>query len=404
MKAAGSMLTLAWLAAGCAWGARSPQDGGGPADVPGGTGDQPGVVQDGADRPPSGPVPTHQGFDQVDPHGAVRISYLDDPILGFDFDGRHVVYSSYEGFMYLVDLQTEQEVRLYPPYPVSGPDWSSSRSSPRLAGDGIVSRGADSPSTDVLLFFHDFSTLTERVIALPYVFPDYMDADGTRLVFNDRRHWDEDGGWNMEVYLYDFAQGQERRLSHQPKSQFLGGISGGYVVWEHSIPGTFKEKIELHDLASGQTRRLTEDDIRQFAPRIHGDLVVWTDFRNGTVYPNGAYTNADVYLYRISTGEEVRITTDPHDQEYPFVHGKWIAWTDLRHGSRNQSGQASDTRVYVHDLDTGTERPVSFGQEMWEGNGKVWGDRLVYQSCCLDHGGALWLVDLERYIPAGGAR
>ncbi|MBN2496069.1 MAG: hypothetical protein JXR96_15860, partial [Deltaproteobacteria bacterium] len=40
---------------------------------------------DGGYKPPS-----HQGFDEVDRYGAVRVGYLEDPNLGFDFNGKYI--------------------------------------------------------------------------------------------------------------------------------------------------------------------------------------------------------------------------------------------------------------------------------------------------------------------------
>lgn len=375
--------------AGCTWDESRPPDAS--LDAVDGLGDN----EDPGGDP--GPPPVHQGFDVVDPHGAVRISYLDDATGGFDFDGRYVVYSSWELYLYLVDLETQREVRLYPVSPVQNGS-RGARTWPRVANGIVACAGHDGIVPPRILYLYYIEEERWYIPNLPDAKPSYFDFDSSRIVFNDERHWNEDGGKNIEVYLYDIEDGVELRLTDQYRQQFVPEIEGQYIVWEDYSKGQFKEEVVLYNLETGQSRNLTNDDTRQFGLSIHDDLVAWTDLRHGQVNPNGTYTNADIYLYRISTGETRRITDEEHDQEFPCVHGRWVAWSDLRHGSRNESFQPSGVRVYVHDLVTGQQKAVTFGEEMIEGTPKIWGNTLVYRSCCIDDGGALWMVDLGRYF------
>ncbi len=374
--------------AGCTWDESRPPDAS--LDAVDGLGDN----EDPGGDP--GPPPVHQGFDVVDPHGAVRISYLDDATGGFDFDGRYVVYSSWELYLYLTDLAEQKEVRLEPKHTIP-PKKRVARFLPRVRNNIVVSTGIDDGNKrDIYLY----SLAQQRceTITGEESDPTYFGFDGYKIAFNDMRHWDEDGGQNVEVYSYDLATASLQRITRQPRQQFVPEIDGQYIVWEDYSKGQFKEEVVLYNLETGQSRNLTNDDTRQFGLSIHDDLVAWTDLRHGQVNPNGTYTNADIYLYRISTGETRRITDEEHDQEFPCVHGRWVAWSDLRHGSRNESFQPSGVRVYVHDLVTGQQKAVTFGEEMIEGTPKIWGNTLVYRSCCIDDGGALWMVDLGRYF------
>ncbi|HUU01420.1 MAG TPA: hypothetical protein VM425_08285 [Myxococcota bacterium] len=220
-----------------------------------------------------------------------------------------------------------------------------------------------------------------------------------KLVFDDMRHWDEDGGSNVEVYLYDFDSSKEKRITYQPRQQFYPKISGYQIVWEDYQKGNFYEDIVLYNQATGEQKNLTNDVIRQFAPDIYGDLIVWTDLRNGEVFPNGTYQNADIYSYRISNGELTRITNEEHDQEYPVIHGKWIAWTDIRFGTRDSKFIPDTTNVFAYNTETHEEKQVTFGKGFHEGMPKIWGDKMVFYSFKTGGWGALWLVDLKTYWP-----
>jgi len=250
------------------------------------------------------------------------------------------------------------------------------------------------------IFIYDIRSLRQYRLDLPLFDPRHIDIAGTRLVYADRRFWDDLGGQNTEIFLYDIETGVETRLTTQPMIQAFPAISGDRVVWEDYRKGHFCEEIVLYDLATKEYRNITDDLVRQFSPNIDGDLIVWTDLRNGESRTNGSYTNADVYLYRISTGELTQITTDPGDQEYPFVNGKYIGWTDLRHGNRTSSGMYEVSNVFVYNLETREEKQVTFSTTLSECCPVIRGDKLVYQSYDINTGkGALWMVDLKKYWP-----
>ncbi len=96
-------------------------------------------------------------------------------------------------------------------------------------------------------------------------------------------------------------------------------------------------------------------------PELSGDYVVWEDYRNG---------NADIYAYRISTGEEFRVTTDENDQQNPVIDGDYIAWEDYRNGN---------TDIYAYQISTGEEFAVST-DEYDQSGPKIDGDYVVYKT------------------------
>ncbi len=343
--------------------------------------------------------PYHEGFDEVNEYGAVRVAYMNDPNLGYDFDGRYIVYASRSAKMYLGDIEKEYEEKIFPREWVAHDAKYPSRSYPVFAGERVVSRGKDASGDKLGLWISSGPDWVQTRLDLPYYLPDYMKVDGDCLVYNDQRYWDELGGSNLEVFLVNLRSGVEKRLTEQPMQQFLGGISEDYVVWEDYSLGHFQENVVLYQISTGISTYLTDEDTRQFAPAIHGDVVVWTDLRNGQLFASGGYVNADIYMHRISTGEEIQLTSEEHDQEYPTVHGKWVAWSDLRFGTRSASGIPDTTNVFVYNLETGEEKQVTFGEGYHEGMAKIYGDKLIYYSFATGGWGSLWMVDLKDYWP-----
>ncbi len=343
--------------------------------------------------------PYHEGFDEVNEYGAVRVGYMNDPNLGYDFDGRYIVYSSRNAKMYLVDIEKEYEEKVFPREWVAHDADYPRRSYPVLAGEKIASRGWDAPGDELDLWITSGPDWEQTRLDLPYYMPNHLVVDGVWFLYNDQRYWDELGGSNVEVYMVNLDSLQETRLTEQPMQQFVRGISGDYVVWEDYSLGPFHENVVLHQISTGISTYLTDEDTRQFAPAIHGDVVVWSDLRNGQLFASGGYVNTDIYMHRISTGEETQLTSEEHDQEYPTVHGKWVAWTDLRFGIRSASGIPDTTNVFVYNLETGEEKQVTFGEGYHECMPRIFGDKLIYYSFATGGWGSLWMVDLKDYWP-----
>jgi len=201
------------------------------------------------------------------------------------------------------------------------------------------------------------------------------------------------GIMDANILYYDLRHGKEHFVADNPTNQDLGDLSSEYLVYTDDEYSPYNE-IVLYQFATEENRRITDDEARQDFPRVDGDYIVWTDFRNGWWDPGGYWYNSDVYLYRISTGEEIGLTIDSTaDQEIADVHGDFVAWTDLRHGGRDQIGQYLNSEIYLYRISTGqrwritntddyNERaPQIFDNSMiWYGSdiGAKWYDAQVY--------------------------
>ncbi len=78
---------------------------------------------------------------------------------------------------------------------------------------------------------------------------------------------------------------------------------------------------------------------------MYQDKVVWVDKRDG---------NWDVFMYDLTSQQEVRITNDPADQFYPKMCGNRIVWLDNRNTS-----SADRFDIYTYDLNSGRETRIT---------------------------------------------
>ena len=78
---------------------------------------------------------------------------------------------------------------------------------------------------------------------------------------------------------------------------------------------------------------------------MYQDKVVWVDKRDG---------NWDIFMYDLTSQQEVRITNDPADQFDPKVCGNRIVWLDNRNALPTQHFD-----IYTYDLNTGVETKIT---------------------------------------------
>ena len=75
----------------------------------------------------------------------------------------------------------------------------------------------------------------------------------------------------------------------------------------------------MYDLSTGELSEIIRHPFYQLYPAIYADKVVWENTRNGSY---------DIYMYDLSTAQEIPIATDPELRElYPAIHGDIITWS-----------------------------------------------------------------------------
>lgn len=96
---------------------------------------------------------------------------------------------------------------------------------------------------------------------------------------------------------------------------------------------------------------ITTEPHNQYYPAVHGDYVVWQDDRNG---------NYDIYGYNLKTHEEFPITTDPATQELPAIYNDIVIWKDNRHNTYTVYGYNLQTQKEFYIAKSPGSRPALY--------------------------------------------
>jgi len=97
---------------------------------------------------------------------------------------------------------------------------------------------------------------------------------------------------------------------------------GDRVVWVDYRSDPLGD-IWMYDFATGEESQITDDPSEQNDPDLWGDWVVYYDYRND---------NGDIYAKNVVTGEERAVCTDPGIQQRPKICDDMIVWEDYRRG------------------------------------------------------------------------
>ncbi len=199
------------------------------------------------------------------------------------------------------------------------------------------------------------------------------------VVSNSSLVWlDTEGGGNFSLYLYDIANGSEKKIVGDIYSLMDPEISENWVAWvawvEWRDVGASLPNIYLYNSSNDTTKQLTEypsvplqTDLSQGSGFLHstlavsGDRIVWHDRRNG---------NMDIYLIDLSTGIERQITGSPVDQVSPSTWGDYVVWAEM-----NDPEMKND--IFLYNLTSGNQTQITNDLAIQEapeieGNNIVW--------------------------------
>jgi len=153
---------------------------------------------------------------------------------------------------------------------------------------------------------------------------------------------------------------------------------GDRVVWvdQRGNPSGWYGDIWMYDYATGEETQITNDEYEQTDPDIWGDWVVWSDWRNG---------NGDVYAKNVVTGQEIAVCTDPAAQQRPKICDDLIVWEDYRRGQWDIARYRISTAAEgLWDFNDGDDRsPDVYFDATGHGYTVAWergdGDLVVYE-------------------------
>jgi beta propeller repeat protein len=171
-------------------------------------------------------------------------------------------------------------------------------------------------------------------------------------------------------------------------------ISGDIVVWADTR--NKKEDITLLgenysnsdificNIKTGEEKQITYDASAQMSPKIWRNYIIYSDNRNDTV--KDYYGRWSLYLYDLNTSKEKLITsTLATNKSYSYgIKDNKIVWEDHRNftgedilrGGSNVPENNKD--IYMYDITTDKEIAIATGDKM-ECSPDVYGDYIVYE-------------------------
>ncbi len=214
--------------------------------------------------------------------------------------------------------------------------------------------------------------------------------------------------WSQETHYGDGQAGISWLVATEQFTAFVWAVPGEYAIYtggprgENLRPDPLFQMIAARDIESmhadgahmvieasgdiylytrrndststrtGSLENLTPLPSLQFDPWVSGRYVVWTDQRHGVRGTATALDNTEVYLYDIETRTMRRLTNDPPErpviQLNARVEGDWVVWLDQRNSP--MPNQYPDTQpevpreVYGYHIPTGREVPLITGRNL----------------------------------------
>ena len=187
------------------------------------------------------------------------------------------------------------------------------------------------------------------------------------VVWIDRRDdatpFDDQGV--RDLYCYELASGEERRLTRDANPIEAPAIDGDIVVWadrpESSTAesGGFEGPAVALDLANGERREFLVPGARAFAPVVSDGWVAWWSIEIDPSIEEISW--ADIRLADFSSGETRSIAVGvPQPLQYQplglVMDVPWLAWQSITGPS---GGAAATADIRIADAEGGGERTVS---------------------------------------------
>src|SRR5581483_2070766 len=182
-------------------------------------------------------------------------------------------------------------------------------------------------------------------------------------VSGDTIVWTQDSGdptHGLDIRGYKVNDDDHFVVDNDNSDQDFPAISGNVVVYQTMRSGNWD--IRGYDIHEDHHFDVVTQSADQTHPAIDGDVIVWEDHRAG-----GGRT--DIWGYRISSPGEFRIT-NRDDAREPAISGNNLVFT---------AGATDNAQIWLHNLDTGTETPLSSTTEHHRGNPRISGNIVVWE-------------------------
>jgi beta propeller repeat protein len=192
---------------------------------------------------------------------------------------------------------------------------------PRIYGTIVVWRQDAAGATRIMMYdLNWLGTGGNPIVLAGPIPPTYAVDIGDRFVV-----WAQDGVASRDIALFDFLAGVTYSITSTPTTnEAEPSTDGSWIVWSAQEVGSSASRIEARNMDTNEARTLVDNGAGNYRPSISGDLVA---------YESNLAGNLDIFVYRLSTGENFQVTTDPADQYLNDVFGDDVAYADTRNGN-----------------------------------------------------------------------
>ncbi|KKG12872.1 hypothetical protein EO97_02225, partial [Methanosarcina sp. 2.H.T.1A.15] len=227
---------------------------------------------------------------------------------------------------------------------------------PSIYGNKIVWEQEDAVGNEHMINTYDLSTSTGSLIA--------YERAGSADIYEDRIVWTQDL-WDFRdhVFMYNISTSTKTELTSEGVHELGSGrspaIYGDRIVWLPPGGGIYMFTLasagspaDDSSREAGTETQITTNGSEQTNPAIYGDRIVWMDSRTGNYVDQSGhhYGGLDIYMYNLSTHNEIQITNDSSNKKLPAIYEDIIVWGES--GSTNHE-------VYVYNISTSNKTKIA---------------------------------------------
>ncbi|MBU1976277.1 MAG: right-handed parallel beta-helix repeat-containing protein [Nanoarchaeota archaeon] len=217
------------------------------------------------------------------------------------------------------------------------------------------------------IYYYDIATGQNQFVMETSFLHMKPSISGNKIVFHDR---DSEDWTDYDVYVYELTDQngtQNATRIRKPNGQYQPSISGNKIMYSDNTYSP--SELIIHDLSTGQETRITTNSVQEQDYDIEGNWVTWSDARAGMVTDEmgNSFPDENIFMYDLSTGQELQVTSDSRRQIWPSVSDNRIIWIDDRnrllqmftfglpiedHGDQEDQGDDQEQGGYTIPADT----------------------------------------------------